>query len=120
MPRNTYSVASHRRRKRLLKRTKGFVGAASKQLRTAKAAAMRSGQNAYIGRRLRRREFRKLWILRISAAVRARGMSYSQFMHGMNKANVTINRKVLAALAVEEPATFDSIVDKARTAIASA
>lgn len=120
MPRNTYQVASRRRRKRLLKRNKGYVGAASTQLRTAKAAAIRAGKFAFRDRRIRKREFRKLWILRISAAVRARGLTYSQFINGLTKANIEVNRKVLAALAIEEPATFDSIVDKARAAAVSA
>jgi large subunit ribosomal protein L20 len=116
MPRSTNRVPSRRRRKRLLKRAKGYVGAASKQIRTAKAAILRAGQYAYRDRRNRRREFRRLWILRISAAVRARGMTYSQFIDGLNRANVDLNRKVLAALAIEEPATFDALVDKARAA----
>ena len=119
MPRARGNVASHRRKKRLLKRATGYRGARSKQLRTAKQAVIRAGQYAYRDRRNRRREFRKLWILRISAAVRQRGMSYSQFIDGMNKANIDLNRKILSQIAIEEPAKFDDLVEKARTARAA-
>ncbi len=118
MPRATGNVASHRRRKRVLKRAKGYRGARSKQIRTAKAAVVRAGQYAYRDRRNRRREFRKLWILRISAAVRARGLSYSQFINGLNKAEIRINRKMLSTIAIEEPGTFDALVEKAKAAAA--
>jgi len=120
MPRARGSVASHRRRKRLLKRAKGYFGARSKQLRTAKQAVIRAGQYAYRDRRNRRREMRRLWILRISAAARQRGMSYSQLIDGLNKAKVDVNRKMLSQLAIEEPAVFDQLVEKATAARAAA
>ena len=87
--------------------------------RTAKMAVIRAGQYAYRDRRNRRRELRRLWILRISAATRLRGMSYSHFIDGLNKANVEVNRKMLSQLAIEEPATFDGLVEKARAARAA-
>jgi len=119
MPRSRGIVASHRRRKRLMKRAKGYFGARSKQLRTAKQAVVRAGQYAYRDRRNRRRELRRLWILRISAATRSRGLSYSQFIDGLNKSNVEVNRKMLAQLAIEEPASFDHLVEKAKAARAA-
>ena len=119
MPRARSTVATHRRRKRVLKRAKGYFGARSKQFRTAHQAVIRAGQYAYRDRRNRRREFRKLWILRISAAVRARGICYSKFIDGLNKANIEVNRKMLSQLAIEEPAVFDGLVEKAIAARAA-
>ena len=116
MPRARGIVASRRRRKRLLKRAKGFYGARSKQIRTVMPSLLRAGASAYRDRRRKRREFRRLWITRISAAVRARGMTYSQFFHGLHKAEITLDRRVLSALAIEEPAVFDGIVEQARAA----
>ena len=116
MSRATGKVASHRRRKRLLKRAKGYRGARSKQLRTVKTALIRAGQSAYRDRRNRRRTLRRLWITRISAAVRARGMTYSTFIDGLNRAKVSLDRKVLSAMAIEEPGLFDSLVEQAKAA----
>lgn len=102
-----------------MKRAKGYYGARSKQYRTAIAATIKAGVYAFRDRRQKRREFRKLWILRISAATRARGMSYSRFIDGLQKANVPLDRKILAALAIEEPDTFDRLVETAKGALAA-
>lgn len=119
MARATGNVASHRRRKRVLKRAKGYRGARSKQIRTAKAAVVKAGQYAYRDRRNRRREFRRLWITRISAAVRMRGITYSAFIDGLNKASIDLDRKILSNLAIEEPGVFDGLVEKAKAARAA-
>ena len=118
MPRTTGTVASHRRRKRILKRAKGYYGARSKQYRTAIAATLKAGACAYRDRRRKRREYRRLWITRISAAARARGMSYSQLIAGLKRADIELDRKILSALAIEEPDTFDRLVESARAASA--
>jgi large subunit ribosomal protein L20 len=112
-------VTRLKRRKRLLKRVKGFRGSLHKKKRQARAFAIRAGKYAYRDRRNKKRDFRRLWIVRISAALTERGLSYSQFMNGLKKADVTLNRKLLAALAVEEPAQFDEIVAKAKAALAA-
>ena len=100
------ALNARKKHKRTLKLAKGFYGARSKQYRTAKTAVMRSLRSAYIGRRLRKRDFRKLWITRINAACRLNDMSYSRFMNGLKKANITLYRKVLADTAVNVPAGF--------------
>ena len=110
-------VATHRRRKKVLKAAKGFRGARSKLFRTAKETLLRAGAFSYRDRRCRKRDFRKLWIQRINAGARARGLSYSRFIDGLNKAGVEINRKMLADLAVSDPQSFESLVDKARGAL---
>ena len=112
-------VTRLKRRKRLLKRVKGFRGSLHKKKRQARAFAIRAGRYAYRDRRNKKRDFRRLWIVRISAALTDRGLSYSQFMNGLKKAEITLNRKVLAALAIEEPAQFDEIVAKAKAALAA-
>jgi len=114
MPRSTYSVASHRRRKKVLKQAKGYRGAKSKLLRTAKESVDRALQYAYRDRRQKKREFRKLWITRINAAVRLNGMSYSTFMHGLKRNQVAIDRKVLADLAVSDPDAIKNLVEIAQ------
>jgi large subunit ribosomal protein L20 len=111
------SVATHRRRKKVLKSAKGFRGARSKLFRTAKETLIRAGAFSYRDRRCRKRDFRKLWIQRINAGARARGMSYSRFIDGLNKAGVEINRKMLADLAVSDPQSFETLVEKARGAL---
>ena len=105
-------VAHHKRVKRLLKRVKGYRGPASKNLRTAKTAALRAGNYAYAHRRLKRRNLRRLWIQRINAAARARGMNYSTFMNALKKAEIGLDRKALAELAVSEPAAFDKLMEQ--------
>ena len=92
------ALATRKRRKKTLKLAKGYFGAKSKLFKTAKEAVMKSGNYAYIGRRQKKRDFRRLWITRISAACKLNGINYSQFMNGLNKAGITINRKMLAAL----------------------
>lgn len=99
------------KRKRLLKKAEGFWGLRSKQYRRAKETLMRAWAYAYRDRRLRKREFRSLWIERINAAVRHHGLTYSQFVYGMRQANIPVNRKMLAELAVRDPEGFQSIVE---------
>jgi large subunit ribosomal protein L20 len=107
MVRVTSGVATHRRRKKVLKAAKGFRGSRSKLFRTAKETLLRAGAFAYRDRRRRKRDFRKLWILRINAGARAQGLSYSRFIDGLNKAGVEINRKMLAEMAVSDPQSFE-------------
>ena len=111
------AMMTRKRRKKVLKLAKGYFGAKSKLFRTAKQAVMKSGQYAYIGRKQRKRDFRRLWITRISAAAKANGMNYSTFMNGMKKANITLNRKMLAELAVSDAAAFAGLAEKAKAAL---
>ncbi len=111
------AMMTRKRRKKVLKLAKGYFGAKSKLFRTAKQAVMKSGQYAYIGRKQRKRDFRRLWITRISAAAKANGMNYSTFMNGLKKANVTLNRKMLAELAVSDAAAFAGLAEKAKAAL---
>ena len=111
------ALATRKRRKKILKLAKGYFGAKSKLFKTAKEAVMKSGNYAYIGRRLKKRDFRRLWITRISAACKANGMNYSTFINGLNKAGVTINRKMMADLAVNDPAGFAALVKAAAKAL---
>ena len=111
------ALATRKRRKKTLKLAKGYFGAKSKLFKTAKEAVMKSGNYAYIGRRLKKRDFRRLWITRISAAAKINGMNYSTFMNGLNKAGVQINRKMLADIAVNDPAGFSSLVKNAKKAL---
>ena len=99
-----------------MKAAKGYFGAKSKQYRAAKEQVARSLRYAYIGRKLRKRDFRQLWITRINAAARLNGMSYSRFMNGLKKANIDLNRKVLADMAVNDPAAFAKLVECAKNA----
>ena len=108
------ALHTHKRHKRVLKLAKGYRGAKSKQFRTAKQAVMKSGVYAYVGRKLRKRDFRRLWIARINAATRINGMSYSQFMFGLKVAGIDINRKMLADLAVTDAAAFAGLVETAK------
>ena len=89
----------------------------SKLFKTAKEAVMKSGQYAYIGRRQKKRDFRKLWITRISAACKMNGINYSQFMNGLKKANITLNRKMLSEIAIHDAAAFTALVEKAKAAL---
>ncbi|MHC1750061.1 MAG: 50S ribosomal protein L20 [Cellulosilyticaceae bacterium] len=107
-------MATKKRRNRVLKLAKGYRGAKSKQFRTAKQAVMKSLNYAYTGRKLRKREFRQLWIARINAASRMNGLSYSRFMNGLKNANITMNRKMLADLAISDAAAFASLVETAK------
>ena len=111
-------TTTRRRHKKIIKMTKGQWGTRSKLFRRANESMMKSYWYAYRDRRVRRREFRRLWIARINAATRANGMSYSQFIHGLKKADVQLDRKVLADLAVREPAAFTQVVQVAKEALA--
>lgn len=111
MPRSVNSVASRRRRKKILKHAKGYFGARSKVYTVAKNAVEKALQYAYIGRKQKKRHFRSLWITRINAGVREHGLSYSVFMHMLSKSGIELNRKVLADLAMNDPAAFKAIVD---------
>ncbi len=111
------ALATRKRRKKTLKLAKGYFGAKSKLFKTAKEAVMKSGNYAYIGRRQKKRDFRRLWITRISAAAKLNGMNYSTFMNGLNKAKVDINRKMLADIAVNDPAGFATLVKTAEKAL---
>ncbi len=111
------AMMTRKRRKKVLKLAKGYYGAKSKLFKTAKEAVMKSGQYAYIGRKQRKRDFRRLWIARINAAAKLNGMNYSTFMNGLKKAGVTLNRKMLAELAVSDAAAFTALVEKAKAAL---
>ena len=111
------AVTTRKRRTKILKLAKGFYGAKSKQFRTANQAVMRSLTNAYIGRKQRKRDFRSLWITRISAACKMNDINYSQFMNGLKKAGVTLNRKMLAEIAVSDMNSFAALVETAKKAL---
>ena len=104
-------------RKKILKLAKGYRGSKSTLYRTAREQVMKSGQYAYVGRRLRKRDFRKLWIARINAAARSNGITCSRMMDGLSKAGIAINRKMLADIAVNNPADFASLAEKAKKAL---
>ncbi len=114
MSRVKNSVATRKRRKKILKLAKGYYGAKSKLFRVANQQVMKSLDYAYRDRKARQRDFRKLWITRINAAARENGLSYSKFINGLKKAGVEVNRKMLADLAVNDPAGFSAMVDAAR------
>lgn len=111
------ALATRKRRNKTLKLAKGYWGAKSKHFKMAKEAVMKSNQYAYIGRRLKKRDFRKLWITRISAACRANGINYSSFMNGLKKADISLNRKMLSEIAVSDPKGFEALVNKAKAAL---
>jgi len=104
------------RKRRLLKAAKGFWGARHRQYKVMKESVHRAWAYAYVGRRLKKRDFRRLWILRVNAASRARGMMYSRFIHGLKKAGVELNRKVLSEIAIHDPKAFDHLVEVAKSA----
>ena len=111
------ATMTHKRRTKTLKLAKGYYGSKSKHFRMAKQAVMKSGNYAYIGRKQRKRDFRRLWITRISAACRINGINYSTFMNGLKKAGVTLNRKMLSEIAIADPAGFTALVEKAKAAL---
>ncbi len=117
MPRAINKVPSRKRRKKILKAAKGYRGGRSKLIKTAKESVHRALAYAYRDRRQKKREFRKLWIVRINAAVREYGLNYSQFIDALKKANVDLSRNILADLAVREPETFKAIVDQVKPAV---
>ena len=111
------ALATRKRRNKTLKLAKGYWGGKSRLFKTAKEAVMKSGQYAYVGRRLKKRDFRRLWITRISAACKQNGMNYSTFMNGLKKANVTLNRKMLSEIAINDAAGFTALTEKAKAAL---
>lgn len=118
MPRPKRSVTSRARRKKILKQAKGYYGARSRSFKVAKQAVIRAGQYAYRDRRQRKRQFRSLWIMRINAAARQHGLSYSHFIAGLKQAEIDMDRRVLADLALQEPDAFSALVEKAKGALA--
>lgn len=111
------ALATRKRRKKTLKLAKGYWGGKSKLFKTAKEAVMKSGQYAYIGRRLKKRDFRRLWITRISAGCKQNGMNYSTFMNGLKKAGVVMNRKMLSEIAIHDEAAFTALCETAKAAL---
>jgi len=110
MPRVRKGAARTKARRRILRRARGYFGTKSRHKQQAKVALMRAGKFAYRDRRNRKRDFRRLWITRITAACRMRGTRYSIFMHGIQQAGILLNRKMLSQIAIEDPATFDELV----------
>ena len=116
MARIKRAVNAHKKRRKVLKLAKGYWGSKSKQYRTASEQVRRSLRYAYEGRKMRKRDFRRLWIIRINAAARLGGMSYSTFINGLKKKNIEVNRKMLADLAVNDAAAFAQLVEIAKNA----
>ena len=112
----TAAVPSRKRRRRALERAKGFYGASSKRIRTVYDAIDKADAHAYVGRKQKKRQYRRLWTVRINAACRLQGMTYNKFMNGLKKANIEQNRKVLADLAVNDAAAFTALLEKAKAA----
>jgi len=117
MPRVRKGAARNKSRKRVLKAVKGYRGATGRQLRLAKEATVRAAVNARVGRKLKKRDYRGLWIIRINAACKAREIRYSQFISGLKKAGIELNRKMLSEIAIADEAAFDLIVEKAKAAL---
>ena len=111
------ALMTRKRRKKVLKLAKGYYGSKHALFKTAKEAVMKSGNYAYIGRKQKKRDFRRLWITRISAACKANGTNYSTFINGLNKAGITLNRKMLSEIAIADPAAFTALVEQAKAAL---
>ena len=111
------ALMTRKRRKKVLKLAKGYWGSKSRHFKMAKQAVMKSGNYAYIGRKQRKRDFRRLWITRISAGCRMNWVNYSTFMNGLKKAGVTLNRKMLSEIAIADPQGFTALVEKAKAAL---
>ena len=111
------ALMTRKRRKKVLKLAKGYWGSKSRHFKMAKQAVMKSGHYAYIGRKHRKRDFRRLWITRISAACKMNGMNYSTFMNGLKKAGITLNRKMLSEIAIADEAAFKALVEQAKAAL---
>ena len=111
------AIMTRKRRNKVLKLAKGYYGSKHSLFKTAKQAVMKSGNYAYIGRKQKKRDFRRLWITRISAACKANGMNYSSFMNGLSKAGITLNRKMLSEIAIADPAAFTALTEKAKAAL---
>lgn len=120
MPRARKGAARSKARRRILRAARGYWGTKSRHKQQAKVTLLRAGQFAYRDRRARRRDFRRLWIVRISAACRMRGTRYSRFINGLGRAGIGLNRKMLSQIAIEDPATFDSLVEQAEAATTAA
>ena len=111
------AMMTRKRRNKVLKMAKGYYGSKHSLFKTAKQAVMKSGNYAYIGRKQKKRDFRRLWITRISAACKANGMNYSSFMNGLKKADINLNRKMLSEIAIADPAAFTALTEKAKAAL---
>ena len=111
------AIMTRKRRNKVLKMAKGYYGSKSSLFKTAKQAVMKSGNYAYIGRKQKKRDFRRLWISRISAACKMNGMNYSSFINGLKKEDINLNRKILAEIAVADPAAFTALTEKAKAAL---
>ncbi|MBO4694638.1 MAG: 50S ribosomal protein L20 [Clostridia bacterium] len=109
-------VNAVKKRRKIMRVAKGYYGAKHNQYRLAKEQVMRSGMYAYVGRKNKKRDFRSMWIVRINAAARMNGLSYSRLMHGLKVAGIDLNRKVLSEIAISDPATFTSLCEKAKAA----
>ncbi|KQC15155.1 MAG: 50S ribosomal protein L20 [Desulfuromonas sp. SDB] len=116
MPRATNKPASHSRRRKVIKLAKGYWGVRKNRFRSAKQAIMKAGVNAYRDRRRKKRDFRRLWITRISAACKSEGISYSKFLYGLSKKGILINRKMLADMAVNDQEAFSKLMEITRSA----
>jgi large subunit ribosomal protein L20 len=111
------AMMTRKRRNKVLKLAKGYYGSKSKLFKTAKQAVMKSGNYAYIGRKQKKRDFRRLWIARISAACKMNGINYSTFINGLKKAGIELNRKMLSEIAISDPEGFKALVEKAKAAL---
>lgn len=111
------AVMTRKRRNKVLKLAKGYYGSKSNLFKTAKQAVMKSGQYAYIGRKQKKRDFRRLWITRISAAAQMNGMNYSTFINGLKKADINLNRKMLSEIAIADPEAFTQLTEQAKAAL---
>ena len=111
------ATMTRKRRNKVLRLAKGYYGSKSKLFKTAKQAVMKSGNYAYIGRKQKKRDFRRLWIARISAACKMNGINYSTFINGLKKANIDLNRKMLSEIAISDPEAFTALVEKAKAAL---
>ena len=111
------ALSTRKRRKKILKLAKGYFGSKSKHFKLAKQAVMKSGNYAFIGRKAKKRDFRRLWITRISAACKANDINYSTFMNGLKKAGITLNRKMLSEIAIADSKAFAALVEQAKAAL---
>ena len=111
------AMMTRKRRNKMLKMAKGYYGGKHRLFKTAKQAVMKSGQYAYIGRKQKKRDFRRIWITRISAACKANGTNYSTFMNGLKKAGIDLNRKMLSEIAISDPTAFTALVESAKAAL---
>ncbi|PWM28479.1 MAG: 50S ribosomal protein L20 [Clostridiales bacterium] len=111
------ALSTRKRRKKILKAAKGYWGSKSKHFKMAKQAVLKSGNYAFIGRKQKKRDFRALWITRISAACKMNGINYSRFMYGLKKSGIVLNRKMLSELAVSDPAAFSALAETAKNAL---